>query len=397
MKILECEAKALLRQYELPIPAGEIVQTAEAAHQAADRVGGSIVLKIQVPSGRRMKAGGVLFAEDGNAAEQAAALLGREMLGFTVEHVLIEQKLNIAQEIYVAVTYDAVSRRAVLVASIAGGIEVETSAESSIVRRSFSVSAEVPEFLGREVAAELGFTGKALLQLGQIISKVAACFLAWDALLLELNPVVLDKQGRFWIADVHLELDDDALYRQNHLISDLPLSAGYADRRSEFERAAAAIDHADHRGVAGRLIPFPGTLGLLIGGGGASLTAMDAVLNAGLDPANYCEIGGNPSVWKIKELTKLILSQERVKQLAVIMNVVSNTRVDLIARGVIKGILELGRDPAATIAAFRIPGSWEDEGSAILDYYGVRHFGRETSIDQVVDAIKRGNTNGDLG
>ncbi len=133
---------------------------------------------------------------------------------------------------------------------------------------------------------------------------------------------------------------------------------------------------------------FDGDLGLLIGGGGASLTILDAVLDAGLKPANYCEIGGNPSVWKIKELTKLILSQPQVKRLAVIMNVVSNTRVDLMARGVIKGILELGRDPREVIAVFRIPGSWEREGQAILKHYGVRFFGRETALDQVIEAIR---------
>ncbi|MCJ7624632.1 MAG: hypothetical protein MUO76_14115, partial [Anaerolineaceae bacterium] len=144
----------------------------------------------------------------------------------------------------------------------------------------------------------------------------------------------------------------------------------------------------DHRGGAGRLVPFDGNIGMLIGGGGASLTAFDAVLDAGLKPANYCEIGGNPSVWKIQELTKLILSQPQVDRLIVIMNVVSNTRVDLVARGVIKGITQLGRDPSEVIAAFRIPGSWEDEGKAILNHYNVPFFGRETSIDQVVEAIQ---------
>jgi succinyl-CoA synthetase beta subunit/citryl-CoA synthetase large subunit len=129
-------------------------------------------------------------------------------------------------------------------------------------------------------------------------------------------------------------------------------------------------------------------LGLLIGGGGASLTTMDALFNAGLKPANYCEIGGNPSVWKVKELTKLILRQPQVKKLAVIMNVVSNTRVDLVARGVIKGVLESGREPSEAITVFRIPGSWEDEGQAILRHDGVRSCGRETSIDQVVDSIQ---------
>ena len=112
---------------------------------------------------------------------------------------------------------------------------------------------------------------------------------------------------------------------------------------------------------------------------------MDALLDAGFKPANYCEIGGNPSVWKVKELTKLFLGLPRVRKMAVIMNVVSNTRVDLVARGVIKGVLESGREPREAIAAFRIPGSWEAEGQAILRHYEVAFFGRETSIDQVVD------------
>ena len=134
-------------------------------------------------------------------------------------------------------------------------------------------------------------------------------------------------------------------------------------------------------------MPFAGSLGLLIGGGGASLTIMDAVFDAGLEPANSCEIGGNPSVWKITQLTKLILSQPNVDRLAVIMNVVSNTRVDLVARGVVKGILELGREPRDVLAAFRVPGSWEGEGQALLRHYGVPAFGRETTLDQAVEAM----------
>jgi succinyl-CoA synthetase beta subunit/citryl-CoA synthetase large subunit len=201
---------------------------------------------------------------------------------------------------------------------------------------------------------------------------------------LECNPIIRDSDGQWWIADVHLELDDDAAFRQKELRKKLPASLAWHNMSTDFERHAQAIDKADHRGVAGRLVPFDGNLGMLIGGGGASLTAMDAVLDAGLKPANYCEIGGNPSVWKIKELTKLILSQPNVDSLVVIMNVVSNTRVDLVARGVIKGVLELGMEPAAVIRAFRIPGSWEEEGFVLLEHYDVSYFGRETSIDQVV-------------
>jgi succinyl-CoA synthetase beta subunit/citryl-CoA synthetase large subunit len=387
MRVLEFEAKALLESEGIMPPEGGVVTSAEEALSAATALGRPVAVKAQIPMGRRMKGGGVSFA---NRPEEAAAaardLIGKTVNNFVVEEVLVEEQLNIAEELFVGATYDPVERCAIIIASRAGGIEIETTGK--LVRRAFSIRDSVPDYLGREVATELGFQGETVVALGRLVTLVAQCFVSWDALLLELNPLVLDPQGRWWVADAHLELDDDASYRQQQLWSELPSSVHWANRKSDIEREAVEIDSKDHRGVAGRLIPFDGDLGLLIGGGGASLTTMDALLDAGLKPANYCEIGGNPSVWKVKELTKLILGQPRVRKLAVIMNVVSNTRVDLVARGVIKGALESGRDPREAIAAFRIPGSWESEGEAILRHYGVPFFGRDTSIDQVVETIK---------
>jgi len=134
--------------------------------------------------------------------------------------------------------------------------------------------------------------------------------------------------------------------------------------------------------VAGRVIEFDGNLGLIIGGGGASLTAFDAVQHHGGKPANYCEIGGNPSVRKVQKLTRHILSKPGVNSVSVITNVVSNTRVDLIARGIIKGVLESGRKPSEAIAVFRVPGAWEEEGFKILRKYDVPYCDRTVSIDE---------------
>jgi succinyl-CoA synthetase beta subunit/citryl-CoA synthetase large subunit len=385
MIIVEHEAKSLLKMRGLPLPAGEIIRAASDARRLAEAH--PVVLKAQIPSGGRMKAGGVLFAESPQEAEATASkLLGAEVRGFPVASLLVEQKLTIAGEYFIAFSLDASLRKPVVIASSQGGIEVESVQE--VVQKPFSLIDGFSEFLGREIAAELGLSGKALLSFAAIVTQLARCFLEWEAVLMECNPVVLDADGKWWIVDVHLELDDDALYRQKSILDAAPQSIGWAERRSDFEQKALDIDRADHRGVAGRLVPFDGNIGLLIGGGGASLTAMDAILDAGLSPANYCEIGGNPSVWKIKELTRLILNQPGVDQLVVIMNVVSNTRVDLVARGVIKGVLEAGHQPKEVIRAFRIPGSWEDEGYAILDHYGVPYFGREFSIDEVVAQIR---------
>jgi succinyl-CoA synthetase beta subunit/citryl-CoA synthetase large subunit len=377
MKLLEFEAKALLREHGLHTPRGNVVASVQEAMKVARDLGGPVVLKAQVPTTGRMKAGGVRFAQSPTeAAAVAGELLGATLKNFPIHTLLIEENIPHIAEVFVAVTYDNAARTAVVLASRSGGVDVEAGAE---VRRYTLTDANV--------AADLGFEGPAASGLNAVVHQLAHLFTQWDALLLEVNPLVLGTDGQWCVADVHLELDDDAAFRQAALLARVPHSAREADRRTDFERQAAKIDSADHRGVAGRLVPFRGNLGLLIGGGGASLTIMDAVFDAGLHPANYCEIGGNPSVWKIKELTKLILSQPGVDKLAAIMNVVSNTRADLVARGVIKGVLELGLQPREVIAAFRIPGSWEAEGQAILRHYGVRGYGRETSLDEVVDAI----------
>jgi succinyl-CoA synthetase beta subunit len=387
MRVLEFEAKQLLREQGLPISQGELATSPQEAARAAQSLGGSVVIKAQLPIGSRMKAGGIRFASSPAEAEtEAEALFGQRIRGFPVERVLVENRTEIDREVFIGVIYEADTRSAMLVATASGGIDVETS--GGVIRRTFSSVIPPSEYIGRQVASDLGFSGRNFLSLGRLITQLMVCFLRWDATLLEINPLVLDKDNRWWIVDVHLELDDDAAFRQHDLLEKLTNSSNQAVSKSEFELRAKEINQKDHRGVAGRLVPFDGNLGLLIGGGGASLTTFDAVLDAGLKPANYCEIGGNPSVWKIQELTKLILSQPQVDRLAVIMNVVSNTRVDLVARGVIKGILQMGKEPPKVIAAFRVPGSWEDEGKSILNYYGVPYFGRETSIDQVVEAIK---------
>src|SRR5213076_2208339 len=151
---------------------------------------------------------------------------------------------------------------------------------------------------------------------------------------------------------------------------------------TEFELAGEEVDAQDHRGVAGNVTEFDGDLGLVIGAGGGSLTLFDAVRRYGGKPANYCEIGGNPSVSKAKNLTKLVLQKPGVDKIAVMISIVSNTRVDIVARGVIKACLELGYDPAEKITIFRIPGAWEEEGFKILERYGVPYADRSVSLNE---------------
>ena len=371
----------------MKIPQGTVVTSPMEAFSTAKRLSTPVVLKAQIPSSGRMKAGGVKFAQTPDESKkQAGVLLQTTINNFPVTNILLEEKLSIISEIFLGITYDTDSRNGVVLGSVSGGINVEQS--DKIARAIFSPQLPTPQYVGRQIALQLGYAGKDLLNLSRIITVLVTCFIESDALLLEVNPIIMTSDHEWVIADVHMELDDDALFRQKELLQHVPFSNDIVLQTSDFEQLAKEIDSSDHRGVAGRLVAFDGNLGMLMGGGGASMTIFDAVLNAGLNPANYCEIGGNPSVNKVKELTKLILQQPSVDKRAVIMNVVSNTRTDLVARGVIKGIVELGLIPKDVISVFRIPGSWEKEGYDILDNYKVSYFGRETSIDEALDSIK---------
>lgn len=388
MRLLEHEAKQILRARGLEIPRGVLVgQVADLDHALAS-VPFPAMVKAQVPVGGRGKAGAVVRVEDVRTARDAVErILGAQVRGFPVEAVLLESAVATQREFFLAVTFDTLERQAVLVAGGAAGVDIEALSRTSpetLARRSLDVRRGLYGFEAREVAARIGLTGRELVGLAEVLQRAVDAFLALDCTLLEINPLALTDGGRFVLADARVEVDDDALYRQERLERAYGIPRREASGRipTDFERRAAAVDALDHRGVAGRVIEFDGDLGLLIGGGGASLTAFDAIKRHGGRPANYCEIGGNPSVHKVTELTKLLLSRPGVNRIAVIMNVVSNTRVDLIARGVIKGILEAGRDPGRTIAAFRVPGSWEDEGLKVLRRYGVGFCDRTVSIDE---------------
>jgi succinyl-CoA synthetase beta subunit len=229
----------------------------------------------------------------------------------------------------------------------------------------------------------VGVTGNELNKLTPIVFELIQLFLDFDLTLAEINPLARLEDGRFIVLDGHVDLEAEARGKHKALLAELGIGeeeTRQARPPTPFEIAGRKVNEADHRGVAGNVVEFDGNLGLVIGAGGGSLTLFDAVRQHGGKPANYCEIGGNPSVKKVCELTKLILSKPGVEKIAVMMNVVSNTRVDIVARGVIKGCIESGVDPARTISVFRIPGAWEGEGFKILAKYGVNYCDRSVSM-----------------
>ena len=389
MRFFEYESRQVLEREKVPVASGGFARTADEAADIAAQVGGPVVIKSQVLTGGRMKAGGVKFADTPEEArEHAEAILALEINGHMPRGVLVGAKAPIAKEYYAGVIYDGLRKLPTFVFSDMGGIDIEEVAEKypeHIGRGHFSTILPHMDFRAKDVIASVGITGSELGRLTPILSKLAALFVKYDMTLAEINPLAQLEDGTFVAVDAHMDMENEARPRQKELLAELEIGEEETREAREptpFEIEGERIDSVDHRGVAGNVTEFDGNLGLVIGAGGGSLTLFDAVQKHGGRPANYCEIGGNPSVSKACNLTKLVLSKPGVDKIAVMMSIVSNTRVDIVARGVVKACLELGFDPAEKIAIFRIPGAWEDEGFKILEKYGVEYCDRSVSMHE---------------
>jgi succinyl-CoA synthetase beta subunit len=389
VRFFEYEAREIVRRAGIPVTDFGFATTPQEAREIAAGIGEPVVIKSQVLTGGRMKAGGVQFADTPDeAADKAAHVLGLQINGHMPRGVLVDTRAQVEQEYYAGVVWDGIRKQPVLLFSDMGGIDIEEVAESHpdhVGRRHFSNILPLSDFQAKEVLASLGITGSALNRLVPILTRLARLFVERDMTLAEINPLGRLADGSFVALDAHVEMENEARGRQWVLLEELGVGeeeTRQAREATPFELAGEAVDAMDHRGVAGNVTEFDGDLGLVIGAGGGSLTLFDAVRAHGGRPANYCEIGGNPSVRKACGLAKLVLSKPGVDRIAVMMSIVSNTRVDIVARGVIKACLELGYDPAEKISIFRIPGAWEEEGFKILERYGVRYVDRSVSMHE---------------
>jgi succinyl-CoA synthetase beta subunit/citryl-CoA synthetase large subunit len=389
MRFYEHETKALFARHGLPLGKSGLARSPEQARRIAAEIGGPVVLKSQVLSGGRMKAGAILFADAPDAVPALfEKILRTPVRGLLPESVLVEAKSAVAKEYYAGVTWDGRRKLPVLIFSDMGGIDIEEVAEKHpehVAKVHLSTLLAPTPRLAKEAIAATGVTGDDLVRITPVVFSLVELFLRYDLTLAEINPLAKLANGRFVVLDGHVDMEAEARELHAKLLEELgirPEETRQARPPTPFEIAGAKVDASDHRGVAGNVVEFDGDLGLIIGAGGGSLTLFDAVRRHGGRPANYCEIGGNPSVRKACELTKLVLAKPGVRKIAVMMNVVSNTRVDIVARGVIKGCVESGREPRDAIAIFRIPGSWEQEGFKILRRYGVEYCDRSVSMHE---------------
>jgi succinyl-CoA synthetase beta subunit len=387
MRFYEFEAKQLLTKHRIPLVKSELAKTADDVERIASGIGGPVILKPQaiapgVAASSRKEA-----PDPAGAKAAAAELLGIDDGGRKPNGILVEARPSGEAAYSLSFTYDGTTKRPVVAASnMAGKIDdLGDTHPDSIVRRRFSALYPFSDYIAKELAKSLGLSGNDLKRMTRIVSGLARLFLKYDLADLDITSLVKLGDGDFVVLDVEADLEIEARNRQRPLLDEL----GFAkdDLRqvrepTEFELAGARIDEEDVRGIISPIAEFDGNIGLVIGAGGGSLTLTDAVRKHGGRPANYAAIGGNPSVDKARRLTKLVLSKPGVEKIAVMSNVVSNTRADLVARGVIKGITELGFEPADKILIFRVPGAWEADAAKILQKYGIEYCDRSVSISE---------------
>ena len=396
MRFYEFEAKQLLKKHRIPLVQSELAKTADEAAKIASDIGGPVILKPQAIAPGVAAASVKEVADPAGAKAAVAELLELDDGGRKPNGILVEARPTGEAVYSLSFTYDGTTKRPVVAASdMAGKIDdLGDTHPDRIVRRHFSALYPFSDYIAKELAKSLGLGGNDLKRMTRIVSGLARLFLDYDLADLDITSLVKLGDGNFVVLDVEADLEIEARHRQRPMLDEL----GFAkdDLRqvrepTEFELAGARIDEEDIRGIISPIAEFDGNIGLVIGAGGGSLTLTDAVRKHGGRPANYAAIGGNPSVDKARKLTKLVLSKPGVDKIAVMSNVVSNTRADLVARGVIKGIIELGFEPADKILIFRVPGAWEADAAKILQKYGIEYCDRSVSISEAARrAVEKG-------
>jgi succinyl-CoA synthetase beta subunit/citryl-CoA synthetase large subunit len=389
VRFYEFEAKRLLARHGIAVPPGKTANSPSEAEAIAAELGTPVTLKAQVLFGNIEKAGGLKVATSpAQAKEHAEAILGLTINGKKPRSVLIEKVVEGKKAYSLRATYDGIVKLPVLIDSDVGGKDIDDITDTQpdrVKRRHFSTLYPQSGYRAKELAKELGLTGVSLTSVTRVLSSLADVLLRYDLTVADLTRLVETADGKLVAVDVHMDLEIEGRNRQKAILAEFgidPNDLRLPRQPTEFDNEGVKIDKEDPRGVAGPIVEFDGNIGLVIGAGGGSLTTFDAVRKHGGKPANYAAIGGNPSVRKAQRLTKLVLSKPGVEKIAVISNVVSNTRADLVARGVIKGVLELGLDPAKVITIFRVPGAWEADAFKILEKYGVEYCDRSVSISE---------------
>src|ERR671914_643146 len=269
MRFFEYESRRIVKLAGIPVTEYGFCTTADQAREAAERIGGPTVIKSQVLTGGRMKAGGVKFADNPDeAAEHAAAILELEIGGHMPVGVLVDPKAEVEQEYYAAVLWDGRAKRPMMLFSDMGGIDIEEVAEKHpdhLGRGHFSTLIPFSDYLAKEVVARTGLSGRQLTRITPIMARLARLFLEHDMTLAEINPLGELEDGTFVALDAHMDMENEARPRQSELLAELGVGGEETRQAREptrFELAGEEVDSMDHRGLAGNVTAFDGHLRL---------------------------------------------------------------------------------------------------------------------------------------
>jgi succinyl-CoA synthetase beta subunit len=339
MKIHEYQAKAMLREFAVPVPNGDVADTPAKAREIAQRLGGRVVVKAQVHAGGRGKGGGIKLADDPAGAEAAAKqILGMKLKtpqtppeGILVRHVWVEEASAIDRELYLSMTLDRVSSTHVVMASQAGGMDIEEVAERTpdkILREWTHPALGLADFQARRLAFGLGLTGESFKQGTALIRNLFRLYLAKDCSLAEINPLVVTKDGRVLALDAKLNFDDNALYRHKDIVE---LRDIHEEDPLDVEASKYSLNY----------IKLDGDVACMVNGAGLAMATMDIVKLSGGEPANFLDVGGGASPEQIENAFRILSSDPSVK--AVFINVFGGIlRVDRLAEGIIGAVRKLG-------------------------------------------------------
>ncbi len=353
MKLHEYQSKQIFAKYGIPIPKGRVAATASEAKSIAEELGGRVVVKSQVLVGGRGKAGGVKLAKDPNEAEQLATqILAMEIKGLPVRKVLVDEAAAIETEIYFSITNDRAARKPVMMASAAGGVEIEEVAAKTpekIVKVHIDPLLGVRDYQARDIAASIDLPRNHWKDFNKIAMGLWQVYKEADASLAEINPLVITKDKRMIALDGKMMIDDNALFRHPDL----------AEMRDIDEEAPAETE-ARKYGLS--YIKLDGSIGCMVNGAGLAMTSMDIVKLFGGEPANFLDIGGGAGADKVAAALRIILSDPNVN--AVLFNIFGGiTRCDEVARGILTAMDEV--KPKVPMVV-RLVGTNAEEGRQLL-------------------------------
>jgi succinyl-CoA synthetase beta subunit len=378
MKLHEYQSKTIFSKYGIPIPKGRVAATAQEAKQIAEELGGRVVIKAQVLVGGRGKAGGVKLAKDpAEAAQLAAQILGMEIKGLPVRKVLVDEASAIDQEIYFSITNDRAAKKPVMIASAAGGIDIEEVAAKTpdkIIKSHIDPLLGLREYQARDVAVAMDLPREYMKDFVKVAMGLWEVYKATDATLAEINPLVITKDKKLVALDGKMMIDDSALFRQPEL----------NEMRDTDEDDPAEIE-ARKYGLS--FIKLDGNIGCMVNGAGLAMTSMDVIKLFGGEPANFLDIGGGAGADKVAAAMRIILTDPNVK--AVLFNIFGGiTRCDEVARGILVAMDEV--KPKVPMVV-RLVGTNAEEGRKLLE--NANMITAETLADAAkksVEAAKKG-------